>query len=130
MICQAKPDDLMINNVKKRVTNDTHFSCKKHKNVVYFLQGGENMDIILRDIKPSVVAEIDELAKKKKLSRNAFLKMYLENMVISKEINNIESSYKDLVKTVMNVVEEHSHQIEKLTEQIERLNNGKNSYNI
>lgn len=88
------------------------------------------MDIIIRDVNPIHIAAIDEMAKRKKLSRNAFLKLYIENLAISGDIDEIEDRYEQLVETVAHAIQENNIQLENLSEKIERMNYGKISKDI
>lgn len=88
------------------------------------------MDIIIRDMNPTHVAAIDEMAKRKKMSRNAFLKLHIENLAISGDVAEIEDRYEQLVETVAHAIQENNIQLENLSEKIERMNYDKISKNI
>jgi len=47
------------------------------------------MDVKIRNVDPGVVMKIDELAKKRGLSRNEFLKRQLESFSIFNEPNSL-----------------------------------------
>ena len=49
------------------------------------------MNISLRNIDPVAIKKIDELAKKKGISRNEYLKMYIQQIAIIKDINEMDN---------------------------------------
>ena len=55
------------------------------------------MNISLRNIDPVAIRKIDELAKKKGISRNEYLKMYIQQIAIIKDINEMDNKYSNLV---------------------------------
>jgi hypothetical protein len=58
-------------------------------------KGGFDMDILLRDINPSVVKSIDERAKKSNVSRQIYLKNLIENYVMINDLNEREMELKN-----------------------------------
>lgn len=68
------------------------------------------MEIKVRNIDPVAVKKIDELARSKKLSRNEFLKIYLEKLSVLDNLNEnerrFEASLSDVRKVLGYVVNE------------------------
>ncbi len=77
-------------------------------------------NIKIRDIDPAVVTKIDDLAKQKGMSRNAFLKMYIENLSVLGELKAQEDRFTQLVKTVNDTIKENARELALLKEHIER----------
>ena len=65
-------------------------------------------DIIIRNLEPVVLQKIDELAKKKKISREEYLRRYL------KKVSELED--------VVQLDEKYSNQISALSERMEQAN--------
>lgn len=64
------------------------------------------MDIFIRGIDPVAVKKIDELAKKKGISRNEYLKIHIQQIAIVKDVNEVEDKYSNLVATVTDRLEQ------------------------
>lgn len=77
------------------------------------------MDFIVRGIEPYAVQKIDELAKQAGISRNEYLKIYLERLAAMDSINQIESKYEQLTKFVANIVNENTLMLEKVLRHLE-----------
>lgn len=77
------------------------------------------MDFIVRGIEPYAVQKIDELAKKASLSRNEYLKIYLERLAAMDSLNEIESKYEQLTKFIANIVNENTIMLEKVRQYLE-----------
>lgn len=65
------------------------------------------MDVLIRDVNPVAVKKIDELAKKKQLSRNQYLKNYIETLAVLDELNRQEDRYIELTKLLSSLVEKN-----------------------
>lgn len=52
------------------------------------------MDLLVRDINPSIVKELDEKAKRSGVSRQLFLKNLLESYSMLNDINDREMEYR------------------------------------
>ena len=66
------------------------------------------MNISLRNIDPVAIRKIDELAKKKGISRNEYLKMYIQQIAIIKDINEMDNKYSNLVDAITDRLEQAS----------------------
>lgn len=69
-------------------------------------------DIKIRNVDSSIVSKLDELAKKKKLSREEYLRRQLLQMTTLPEINQIEEKYRNLVDSLMEQLKKNSEIME------------------
>lgn len=58
------------------------------------------MDLLIRNVEPVAVKKIDELAKAKGISRNEFLKIYLENLSVLDSLKNIQVRFEEALLNV------------------------------
>ena len=73
------------------------------------------MDILLRDIDPTAVKKIDEIAKEKKISRQEFLKGQVETLAVFQE-------QKDRDAELENIIYKNIKMMEKCAVAIETIN--------
>lgn len=64
------------------------------------------MNISIRDIDPVAIKKIDELAKKKGISRNEYLKKQISKIAVMKETEEVENRYSNLVNAVVDRLEQ------------------------
>ena len=64
------------------------------------------MNISIRDVDPVAIKKIDELAKKKGISRNEYLKNQIAQIAVMKDLNEIENRYSNLVDAVADRLEQ------------------------
>lgn len=72
------------------------------------------MNISIRKIPPSVAEKLDELASKSNLSREAYLRKYLTSISLMSDIQECEDKYANLVKTLLEVVERNTLEMERI----------------
>lgn len=82
---------------------------------------GDVVDILLRNINPSIVKELDEKAKKIGLSRQQFMKDIIENYTILNNINDREMEYRNHLEKATKMMAVVGEQLEKNTEVINLL---------
>lgn len=82
------------------------------------------MNISLRDVDPVAIKKIDELAKKKGMSRNEYLKIYISQIAIMKDLNEIESRYANLVDAVTDRLEQANDVIRENSMLLEKIRSG------
>lgn len=84
------------------------------------------MDVCIRKVDPVAIKKIDELAKRKGISRNEYLKKHIEQMAITiiKDISETEDKYANLVETVVDrleqandIIQENSIMLKRVIEQ-------------
>lgn len=74
------------------------------------------MDILIRNLSSGAVATIDEKAKRQGLSRNEYLKVYLETLSVLDSLKESESRYTIILNKVIKVLEYNSLAIKKFCE--------------
>ena len=79
------------------------------------------MNISLRNIDPVAIKKIDELAKKKGISRNEYLKMYIQQIAIIKDINEMDNKYSNLVDAITDRLEKANDVIHENNVMMERM---------
>ncbi|MFE4242559.1 hypothetical protein [Peribacillus butanolivorans] len=72
------------------------------------------MDIILRNIDPVAMKKIDEMAKRKSISRQEFLKSIVEKIAYEKEQNEKEMRMEMIISKNILVMEEMTKTIIRL----------------
>lgn len=71
-------------------------------------------EIRIRNVDAGAVARIDELAEKKGLSRNQYLKLQIESLSIAGTLKEYEDKYVNLVENVLAVVENCTAELERV----------------
>jgi len=66
------------------------------------------MNIIVRNIDAAAIAKIDQIAKRKRMSREALLRSQIESFAISAEIVALENRYGKLVEQLTDIVKENT----------------------
>ncbi|MBU8787777.1 ribbon-helix-helix protein, CopG family [Bacillus licheniformis] len=80
------------------------------------------MDILIRDVDPPVVRKIDELVKKSGLkSRQEFLKVYLTNLSVVDEMNNLQRQFEQLQKQTLSVLNQNTNVMNRMIKIIEEI---------
>ncbi|CAN7661227.1 hypothetical protein LJR015_002738 [Peribacillus frigoritolerans] len=64
------------------------------------------MDILLRNIDPVAMKKIDEMAKRKSVSRQEFLKSIVEKVAYEPEINENELRLESIIKMNFQIMKE------------------------
>ncbi|MBK5502202.1 hypothetical protein [Peribacillus sp. TH14] len=64
------------------------------------------MDIFLRNIDPVAMKKIDEMAKRKSISRQEFLKSIVEKVAYEPEINENEFRLESIIKMNFQIMKE------------------------
>ena len=76
------------------------------------------MNISIRDVDPVAIKKIDELAKKKGISRNEYLKNQIAQIAVMKDLNEIENRYSnavaDRLEQANDVIRENSMLLENI----------------
>ena len=67
------------------------------------------MDIKIRNIDAITIKKIDEIAKEKGLSRQQFLKNYIETLSVLGAIKESETKYVDLVNQLSFLIKENTN---------------------
>lgn len=91
------------------------------KKTIFSLEEAFNLEIKIRNVDPAAVKKIDELAKKKKLSRNQYLKNYVETLSVLEELKKQEERYVELTKLLAGLVERNTTVLSKVDRVLEEI---------
>lgn len=72
------------------------------------------MDIILRNIDPVAVKKIEEMSKKKNISRQEFLKSAVEKIAYEKEVSEKDARLEMIISKNIEVMEQMSNSVNRL----------------
>lgn len=78
-------------------------------------------ELRLRNIDAAVLAKLDQIAEKKGLRRNDYIKRIIENAAYSSELLLLDEKYEALVAMVLQIIETNASEISRLTSLIERM---------
>lgn len=78
------------------------------------------MDILIRDINPTAVKCIDELAKKKGISRSAYVKEMIEAKATLSGVEEKTTRYDTLVQNCISIISDNNILLEQLKLTLER----------
>lgn len=74
------------------------------------------MDIFLRNIDENVIRKIDDMAAKKGVSRNEFLRTQIEYIALAPELISKDEKYERLVREVKESLDQNTRLIKMLVE--------------
>ena len=80
-------------------------------------------NIIIRNLEPVVIQKIEELAKKKNLSREEYLRRYLTKLSELEEVIRLDEKYANLVAALSDRMEQANDIIEINTMLLQRIEN-------
>lgn len=72
------------------------------------------MDIKIRGLRPEVVAKIDELAAKRKISREEYLRRHLSQVAALGEVQEVEDKYATLVGNLSELIQMNTDTMERV----------------
>ena len=78
-------------------------------------------ELRIRNVDMSAVARIDELATEKGMSRNKYLKFYIEQLSILTDLKEMESKYSRLVEGIIGAVEINTKELIKVNEKVDEI---------
>lgn len=78
------------------------------------------MNIIIRDVNDAAVARIDQLAKKKKMSRQVYLKKYLETLSVIEDMKELDMKYASLVKEMAETINKNTKEFNEVKKVLEK----------
>lgn len=81
----------------------------------------KQMDIKIRDVNILVVKRIDELAKKKGISREEYLRRYLNKMVFAPETAEVEGQFTIMLEKVAVCIRSQQEQLSELQDSLLRI---------
>lgn len=72
------------------------------------------MDIKIRNVDPVVIRKMDEAARKKKISREEYLRRMINRTAALDDVKNIENKYTDLVEKVAACIRAQNDQLKEI----------------
>lgn len=78
-------------------------------------------ELRLRNVDAAVLAKLEQIAEKKGLRRNDYIKRIIENAAYSSELLLLDEKYEALVTMVLQIIETNASEISRLTSLIERM---------
>lgn len=76
------------------------------------------MEVKVRELEETIVKKIDQMAKQKDLSRQEFLKKYIEKIAIEGEETRYERDYKEMLEKVLYVLQENTELMKLMREEM------------
>lgn len=70
------------------------------------------MEVKIRNLDPTLINKIDELARKQKISRQAFLKNVIENFAVNEKFKEVEGNYLELIDKLAFVIHDNTKALE------------------
>lgn len=70
------------------------------------------MDLVVRNLDAAVGAKLTQLAAKKHMSREAYIRSYLESLAVLDDLKALDYKYESLVKELVNVIESNNQKWE------------------
>lgn len=80
------------------------------------------MNISIRNIDDAAVARIDQLAKKKGVSRESYIRTYLESLSVIDEMRALDMKYQHLVKEIAEVIQNNSQHLNDVYTVLKKIN--------
>lgn len=78
-------------------------------------------ELRLRNVDAAVLAKLEQIAEKKGLRRNDYIKRIIENAAYSSELLLLDEKYEALVAMVLQIIKTNASEISRLTSLIERM---------
>ena len=78
-------------------------------------------ELRLRNVDAAVLAKLEQIAEKKGLRRNDYIKRIIENAAYSSELLLLDEKYEALVAMVLQIIETNASEISRLTSLIEKM---------
>ncbi len=77
------------------------------------------VNIQVRNVPDNVALKLNEMAAKKKMSREQFLRNYFEKMTVENDVTFAEDRYRELVNILIDRLEENNMIMEQCVQAIE-----------
>lgn len=78
-------------------------------------------ELRLRNVDAAALAKLEQIAEKKGLRRNDYIKRIIENAAYSSELLLLDEKYEALVDTVLQIIQMNTSEINRLASLIERV---------
>ena len=74
------------------------------------------MNVTVRNLDAGVVMKLNEIAKKQGLSREEYLRTYLENLAVLDEMKKLDLKYADLVREMAVIIDNNTKVLKKVND--------------
>ena len=74
------------------------------------------MNVTVRNLDAGVVMKLNEIAKKQGLSREEYLRTYLENLAVLDEMKKLDLKYAELVREMAVIIDNNTKVLKKVTD--------------
>lgn len=78
-------------------------------------------ELRLRNVDAAALAKLEQIAEKKGLRRNDYIKRIIENAAYSSELLLLDEKYEALVDAVLQIIQMNTSEINRLASLIERM---------
>lgn len=85
-------------------------------------------DLYVRNLDKTVIAKLDDSAKKRGISRNKMIVGILKNYALASEVKELDSRYQELFKIVIDTVEGNSMILHDILTELKRGNNDNKTF--
>lgn len=76
------------------------------------------MNVTVRNLDAGVVMKLNEIAKKQGLSREEYLRTYLENLAVLDEMKKLDLKYAELVREMAVIIDNNTKALKKVNDTI------------
>lgn len=74
------------------------------------------MNVTVRNLDAGVVMKLNEIAKKQGLSREEYLRTYLENLAVLDEMRKLDLKYAELVREMAVIIDNNTKVLKKVND--------------
>ena len=74
------------------------------------------MNVTVRNLDAGVVMKLNEIAKKQGLSREEYLRTYLENLAVLDEMKKLDLKYAELVREMAVIIDNNTKVVKKVND--------------
>lgn len=74
------------------------------------------MNVTVRNLDAGVVMKLNEIAKKQGLSREEYLRIYLENLAVLDEMKKLDLKYAELVREMAVIIDNNTKVLKKVND--------------
>ena len=74
------------------------------------------MNVTVRNLDAGVVMKLNEIAKKQGLSREEYLRTYLENLAVLEEMKKLDLKYAELVREMAVIIDNNTKVLKKVND--------------
>lgn len=78
------------------------------------------MNVTVRNLDAGVVMKLNEIAKKQGLSREEYLRTYLENLAVLDEMKKLDLKYAELVREMAVIIDNNTNALKKVNDTLSK----------